>query len=326
MVDACEPARNNPTAVRVVAAMKAMSYTQYGDDSVLHYGEVPDPKVGPDQVLVRVKAASVNPVDWKVMSGGLDPILDAQFPVVPGWDVAGVVEQVGLDAPEFAVGDEIVAYARKDVLHGGTFAELVAVPVRAAARKPASLTFEEGAALPLAGLTALQTLERLDVTSGDIVLVHAAAGGVGSFAVQIARSKGATVIGTASERNHDYVRSLGADHVVTYGDGLAQRVRDIAPDGVNVSVDYVGGVEDVVTSVLAEGGRHGSIADPSVTGHGGHYMWVRPDADDLARLATMADEGALRVAVDRTFALEALADAFAASREGHTRGKIVVTP
>lgn len=306
--------------------MKAMSYEQYGGDSVLTFGEMPDPKVGPDQVLVRVKAASVNPVDWKIMSGGLDALLDAQFPVVPGWDVAGVVEQVGLDTPEFAVGDEVIAYARKDVLHGGTFAELVAVPVRAAAHKPASLSFEEAAALPLAGLTALQTLERLDVTDADTVLVHAAAGGVGSFAVQIAKAKGATVIGTASERNHDYVRSLGADHVVDYGDGLAQRVRGIAPGGVSVSVDYVGGVEDAVTAVLAEGGRHGSIADPAVMNNGGHYMWVRPDADDLARLASMADDGDLRIAVDCTYPLAELANAFAQSREGHTRGKIVVTP
>ena len=303
-----------------------MSYSAYGDTSVLEHGDLPDPKVGPGEVLVRVRAASVNPVDWKVMSGALDPLMDAFFPVVPGWDVAGVVEAVGLDTPEFAVGDEVMAYARKDVVHGGTFAELVSVPVRTAARKPASLSFAEAAALPLAGLTAYQTLTRLDVGADDTVLVHGAAGGVGSFAVQVAKSFGATVIGTASAKNHEYVRSLGADFAVEYGDGLVERVREIAPDGVTVSADYVGDVESQTLELLTKGGRHVSIVDDSVIAGGGLYAWVRPDADDLAALGRLSESGALRVQIAETFPLAKLADAFALSQEGHARGKIVVTP
>lgn len=192
--------------------MKAITYRTYGGPDVLEYGDVPDPKLGPDTVLIRVKAASVNPVDWKIQAGYLDGVMDTVFPVIPGWDVAGVVEEAGVGVTEFAPGDEVIGYAREDFVSRGTFAEYVAAPVRTLARKPVGLSFEEAAGLPLAGLTAYQALTRaLNVGSGDTVLVHAAAGGVGSLAVQIARALGARVIGTASERNHDYLRGLGAE-------------------------------------------------------------------------------------------------------------------
>jgi len=150
--------------------------------------------------------------------------MHVHFPLIPGWDVAGVVEAVGADATEFAVGDEVVGYVRKDHLQHGTFAELVAAPVRTLARKPASLSWTEAAGLPLAGLTALQALRRVGVTAGDTVLVHGAAGGVGSLGVQVAVALGARAIGTASERNHEFLTSLGAEPAA-YGDGLADRVR-----------------------------------------------------------------------------------------------------
>lgn len=302
-----------------------MSYHAYGDNSALSYGDVPDPKVGPGEVVVRVKAASVNPVDWKVMSGGLDPFLNILFPAIPGWDVAGVVEKVGIDTPEFAVGDEVYAYARKDFVHGGTMAELVTVPVRMLAKKPTSVSFEEAGALPLAGLTAYQVLKRLNVSSGDTVLIHGAAGGVGSFAVQIAKAWGATVVGTASTKNHDYVRSLGADFAVEYGDQLVENVRAVMPDGVTVSADFVGGVEEATLQLLSDGGRHASIADHTVLASGGQYMWVRPSSEDLVELGKLVDDGKLRVEIAETYPLEQLADAFAANQQGHTRGKIVVT-
>ncbi len=303
--------------------MRAMVYDAYGDVDVLHLAEVPRPKVGPGEVLVRVRAAAVNPVDWKVMSGGLDALMDAHFPVTTGWDVAGVVEQLGPDVPEYAVGDEIIAYARKDDVHGGTFADHVTVPVRAAARRPASLTWEQAAGLPLAGLTAYQSLTRLGVGAEDTVLVHGASGGVGMLAVQIARHLGARVIGTASPASHDRLRALGAEPVA-YGDGLAGRVRELAPEGVDVAVDYVGGVLDVTLAVLAEGGRHASVADDAVLGAGGQWMWVRPDAADLARLADLADAGELDVPVEASFPLEEAADAFRLSQEGHAHGKITI--
>ncbi|PRY52963.1 NADPH:quinone reductase-like Zn-dependent oxidoreductase [Knoellia remsis] len=300
--------------------MRAITYSEYGTTDVLTSSEVPDPKVGPAEVLIRVRSASVNPVDWKIMAGYLDPLMQADFPVVPGWDVAGVVEAVGPDTPEFEVGDEVIAYARKDWVQHGTFAELVAAPVRTVARKPKALDWNEAAGLPLAGLTAYQLLTRLGVGEGDTVLVHAAAGGVGVLAVQIARALGARVIGTASSGNHDFLRELGVEPV-EYGDGLVERVRELAPEGVDVVVDFVGGVLDVTQAMLAEGGRHGSIIDPSVAEAGGISSWARPDAAQLQALADLADAGQLTVPVAEVFPLEKVAEAFELSQGGHVRGK-----
>lgn len=304
--------------------MRAITYTTYGGPDVLELTDLPTPKVGPDSVLVRVRATSVNPVDWKVREGYLDGLMDAVFPVVPGWDVAGVVEQVGADAPEFEVGDEVFGYVRKDVVGGGTTAELVAAPVRTLARKPATASFEEAAAVPLAGLTAYQALHRLGVGDGDTVLIHAAAGGVGGFAVQIARALGARVVGTASERNHEHLRALGAEPV-TYGDGLVDRVRALAPDGVDVVLDLVGGgVVATAPQVGTADVRVGSVADPEVAAVGGAYMWVRPDSADLAALAALIDAGKIRPEIAQVFPFEETAAAHELSASGHVRGKVVV--
>jgi NADPH:quinone reductase-like Zn-dependent oxidoreductase len=300
-----------------------MAYYAYGSDDVLALRELPDPKVGPGEVRIRVRRAGVNQVDWKVMSGGLDGLMDVVFPVVPGWDVAGTVETVGIDTPEFSVGDEVVAYTRKDVVHGGTFAELVTMSVRGVARKSEALTWDEAGGLPLAGLTALQTLDRLVVSASDTVLIHGGAGGVGSLAVQIARARGARVIATASPTNHAFLSELGATPVA-YGDGVVDRIREVAPDGVDVVADFVGGVRDVTMAVLAVGGRHASIADSTVLETGGWWFWVRPSAEGLAELGRMADAGQLRVPVADVLPLEALPAAFARSREGHVQGKLVI--
>ncbi len=305
--------------------MRAMTYDRFGGTEVLSGTRRPLPRVAPGEVLVRVRCAAVNPVDWKIMSGGLKDMIDTVFPVVPGWDVAGVVEQVGIDVPECAVGDEVIAYARKDHVHGGTFAEYVSVPVRCLAPRPAALSWEQSAGLPLAGLTAYQTLVRLGTGEGDTVLIHNAAGGVGSLAVQIARTLGARVIGTASPANHDRLRELGAEPVA-YGEGLVERVRALAPQGADVVADFVGGVVDATVGALAEGGRHASVADPAVLERGGQWMWVRPSRADLSALAALADEGRLTVPVAEVFPLDRLAEAFALNQAGHTHGKIVVTP
>ncbi|TLQ46854.1 NADP-dependent oxidoreductase [Streptomyces marianii] len=307
--------------------MKAISYRRYGGPEVLECGELPMPKLGPDSVLVKVRAAAVNPVDWKCREGHLDPVLDAVFPVVPGWDLSGVVVRPGVSVPEFSEGEEVIGYVREDFLSRGTFAEYVAAPVRTLARKPRNLSFEEAAGLPLAGLTAYQVITQGlgGVTHGDTVLVHAAAGGVGSIAVQLARHFGARVIGTGSEPSHEYLRDLGAEPVA-YGEGLAERVRALAPDGVSAVFDCVGG-EALAQSapLLAEGGRIASIADHAVTGLGGRYVFVRPNTADLYRLSELAEEEVVSVHVARVLPLERTAEAHRLSQEGHTRGKIVVT-
>ncbi|WP_333772489.1 NADP-dependent oxidoreductase [Streptomyces sp. IBSBF 3136] len=306
--------------------MKGISYSRYGGPDVLEYGELRDPKVGPDQVLVKVRAAAVNPVDWKCREGYLDGLLDAVFPVIPGWDVSGVVVQPGVAVTEFAVGDEVIGYVREDFLSRGTFAEYVAAPVRTLARKPRNRSFEEAAGLPLAGLTAYQVLVKtLEVKRGETLLVHAAAGGVGSLAVQIGVHLGLRVIGTASERNHDFVRELGGEPV-SYGEGLAERVRALAPGGVDAVFDTIGGdTLKISASLLAPEGRLASIADPDVVGYGGRYAFVRPDSADLTALARLAEEGVVTVHVQETFPLERAADAYRLNQEGRTRGKIVVT-
>ncbi|WP_406206460.1 NADP-dependent oxidoreductase [Streptomyces decoyicus] len=304
--------------------MKAIIANSYGGPDVLEYTDRPEPKVGPDSFLIRVKAAGVNPVDWKIVAGYLDPMMDVHFPLIPGWDVAGVVEAVGADATEYEVGDEVIGYVRKDEVQHGTFAELVAAPVRTLARKPASLSWQQAAGLPLAGLTAYQALKRVGTKAGETVLVHAAAGGVGSLAVQIAVAQGARVIGTASERNHEFLRSLGAEPV-TYGDGLADRVRALAPEGVDAAVDFVGGgVVEVSQELLKDRGRVASIADGEVKSKGGHMVWVRPDTDDLTALGALADAGKLTVPVEVILPLREAAEAFRRSMAGRTRGKIVL--
>ncbi|MFJ8113032.1 NADP-dependent oxidoreductase [Streptomyces sp. NPDC096132] len=306
--------------------MKAISYSRYGGPDVLEFGEVRDPKVGPDSVLVKVRAAAVNPVDWKAREGYLDSVLDAVFPVIPGWDVAGVVVQPGVAVTEYAVGDEVIGYVREDFLSRGTFAEYVAAPVRTLARKPRNLSWEEAAGLPLVGLTAYQVLTKaLRVKRGETLLVHAAAGGVGSIAVQLARHLGARVIGTASETNHDFVRSLGGEPV-TYGEGLSERVRGLAPEGVDAVFDTIGGdTLKVSAQLLAPEGRLVSIADGDVVGYGGSYFFVRPDTEDLTRLAELTEQGVVSVNVSETFPLERAVDAYRLNQEGRTRGKIVVT-
>ena len=177
----------------------------------------------------------------------------------------------------------------------------------------------------MAGGTALRTLESLGDLEGRTVLIHGASGGVGSFAVQIARAAGARVIGTASEANHEYLRGLGAEPV-TYGDGLVERVREAAGGKVDAVADFVGGVLDDTLAVLAEDGSHASVADPSVAEHGGRYVWVRPDGSETARLGLLVDEGKLTVEVAGTFGLDEVPQAFKDSAAGHVRGKLVIVP
>ncbi|WP_329277052.1 NADP-dependent oxidoreductase [Streptomyces sp. NBC_00691] len=307
--------------------MKAISYRRYGGPEVLEYGERPDPKIGPDAVLVKVRAAAVNPVDWKCQAGYLDGMVDAVFPVIPGWDVSGVVVRPGVSVTEFAEGDEVMGYVREDFLSRGTFAEYVAAPVRTLARKPRSVGFEEAAALPLVGLTAYQALLRpLAVGPGDTVLVHAAAGGVGSMGVQIARHLGCRVIGAAREAGLERVAELGAEPVVYDEATFAEQICTLAPQGVDAVLDTIGGpFLRISAGLLATGGRLASIADGEVLALGGRYFWVRPDPVDLAALADLVDDGVLSVRVARTFPLEQAADAQRANAAGGLNGKVVVT-
>ncbi|MFG2622011.1 NADP-dependent oxidoreductase [Streptomyces sp. NPDC048507] len=305
--------------------MKAISYSTYGTPTALELVEVPEPKVGPSEVLVRVKAAGVNPVDWKLAAGFLGHVLEVRHPVIPGWDVAGIVEAVGPDTDDYAVGDEVYGYVRKEWVQLGTYAELVTAPVRTLARKPRGLSFEQAAGLPLAGLTSYQAITRAGVTAGQTVVIHSAAGGVGSLGVQIAVSLGARVLGTAGAHNHEYLRSLGAEPVL-YGDGVAGRIAALAPEGVDAGLDFYGeGGVELLQSVVREGGPVISVADNDAGSKGAKHIWARASTADLTTLAELADSGRLKVNVEHVLPLADAAAAWELSASGRTRGKIVLS-
>jgi NADPH:quinone reductase-like Zn-dependent oxidoreductase len=305
--------------------VRAAVFDRFGDESVLQLrDDLPDPPVGPDTVLVRVHAAGVNPVDLAVRAGHLAGAFPHHFPIVPGWDVAGTVESAGPAVVDFAPGDEVFGYVRRDDVQWGTTAEFVPAPQRCLAHKPESLSFAEAGALPLAGLTAYQALtEVLDVQEGDRVLVHRASGGVGFNAVQIAVALGAHVIGTASPKNHGFLTDTGVAEVLDYSAGPISAQLSEPVDAV---LDLVGGdtLADAPKQVR-DPVRIASVIDPGVRDLGGRYVFVRPDSHDLEELGRMADAGQLRVPIAKAFPLEGIADAHRLLAGGHVRGKVVVT-
>ncbi len=310
--------------------MRAIAIDAFGPAETLKLRELPDPKVGPDVVLIRVRAAGVNPVDVGIREGALDAAFPHHFPLIPGWDVAGVVEAVGPAVVDLEPGDEVYAYARKTEIAAGTYAELVALPAGMVARMPRKLSFVQAAAIPLAGLTAYQALtEALGVVRHEKVLVNAAAGGVGHFAVQIARHLGAEVVGVAGAANQDFVRSLGATPV-DYGAGdVTAAVRALHPGGVDAVLDMVGGDGQAqARAALRPGGRIASIVDtdPAKGAEGitGRYVFVRPSAKELYELASLADEGLLVPEIAGVLPLERAAEAHATIAGGHVRGKLVL--
>jgi NADPH:quinone reductase-like Zn-dependent oxidoreductase len=305
--------------------VRGAAYDRFGDVDVLTVrDDLSEPPVGPDTVLVRVHAAGVNPVDMAIRQGFLAGAFPHHFPIVPGWDVAGVVEAAGPAVVDFSPGDEVFGYVRRDDVQWGTTADLVPAPQRCLAAKPASLSFAEAGALPLAGLTAYQALaEVLDVGEGDRVLVHRAAGGVGFNAVQIAVALGAHVIGTASSRNHGFLRDAGAAEVIDYTVGP---VSEQLAEPVDAVLDLIGGdaLADAPKQVR-DPARIASVVDPVVRDLGGRYVFVRPDGHDLEELARMADAGQLRVPIAKAFPLEQVREAQELVAGGHVRGKVVVT-
>jgi NADPH:quinone reductase-like Zn-dependent oxidoreductase len=306
----------------MVARMKAVTFAEYGGPEVLHVTEVEDPRPGPGQVRVAVRAAGVNPIDWKARSGFMAEVMPASFPVVDGREAAGVIDQVGDGVTGAAVGDEVFGFAV-----GGAAAEYAVLDDFAA--KPASASWEQAAALPVAVETSVRVFTVLGgLGEGQTIVVNGAAGGVGVAAVQLARARGARVIGTASESNHEFLRSLGAEPT-TYGDGLVDRVRALAPDGVDLAFDTAGkgGVPDLIT-LTGDPERVATIADFSaaalgvkVTG-GGDFRAAKA----LGDAAELIEAGRLQIPVAATFPFSQAAEAHRVSQEGHVRGKLVLIP
>jgi NADPH:quinone reductase-like Zn-dependent oxidoreductase len=311
------------------ARMRAISQHAWGAADVLHEVQLERPQPLPTEVLVRVHAAGVNPTDWKSRShGGLG--LWGKPPIL-GYDVSGVVEATGAGVTLFAPGDEVFGMPRFPH-QAGAYAEYLTAPSRHLARKPPSLNHVEAAALPLVGLTAWQALvDTAVVRPGQRVLIHAAAGGVGHLAVQIAKARGAYVIGSASPAKHDVVRKLGADEVIDY---RAVDFLDAVHD-IDVVIDPVGG--DYVERSLAtlrEGGilvtlpaplPDALVASAASRSLRAMYLLVEPDRDGLAAIAELVAAGRLRPLIDRVFPLAEAAAAHAYGEQGRTTGKIVLS-
>jgi enoyl reductase len=299
----------------------AMGITEFGGAEVLRPIEVPEPEAGPGQLRVRVKAAGVNMIDCRIRSGFMQSIYPASFPQVLGNEFAGVIDQAGPGVTGFAVGDEVLGFAFMQ-----SYTEVLVVGADQVVAKPADLPWEAAGSLSAVGQTAYQGLKALQVAPGETLLVHAAAGGVGTVAVQLARAWGATVIGTAGPANHEYLRSIGAEPVA-YGDGLADRVRDLAPKGVDVVLDAHGGQEalDVSLELVADRSRIGTIANFRAAGqHGIKMLRSERSAETLAALVQLHTEGGLRLHVQRTYPLRQAADAHREAEGGHVRGKLAL--
>jgi NADPH:quinone reductase-like Zn-dependent oxidoreductase len=305
--------------------MKAIRIHDYGGPEQLRYEDAPDPRAGGGQVIVRVHAASVNPIDYKLASGAMKQFMPLTLPWIPGGDFSGVVETVGAGVTGVKQGDEVYG----DTPGGGSYAEYSAASAGAVAPKPAKLSHTEAASVPLAGQTAWQGLfDHGQLRPGQTVLVHAAAGGVGTFAVQLAHWKGARVLATASADHADYVRSLGADEVIDY---RRTPFESVAKD-VDLVFDLVGGeTQRLSFAVLKPGGRLVSAVQPPPPDLAARrhvhatVMRMQAATENLTRLAELLYAGTIRTVVTKTYPLPQAQEAWKEILSRHTRGKIVLT-
>ncbi|MFF0450615.1 NADP-dependent oxidoreductase [Streptomyces sp. NPDC004609] len=301
--------------------MEAIVFEEFGGPGVLQLREVDTPSPGLGQVRLRVAAASVNPLDYKIRSGFMQGAFPTPLPAIPGFEAAGVVDAVGDGVRHLAVGDEALGFTDT-----GSYADYALATL--AVRKPGGLSFEEAAALPTAADTAERTLELLALKEGDTVLIHGASGTVGTAAVQLALLRGAHVVGTASPARHDALRALGATPVA-YGEGLVARVREAAPQGIDAVLDAAG-KGALPDSIELRGGttdRIVTIADPAAATYGVVFSsGGGRSLDRLTALTALAADGRLRIPVAGTLPLAQAARAQTDSEHGHPSGRIVLTP
>jgi NADPH:quinone reductase-like Zn-dependent oxidoreductase len=288
--------------------------------------DVPEPSVGDGEVLVRVRASSVNPVDVFIAAGGMKEMAEHEFPVTLGRDFAGVVERVGSGVRGYAAGDQVYGFVlhANPTVRDGSWAELITVPEdRMVAAMPRSLDFAHAGAAPLAGIAAVAAFDAVAPAEGKTVLVVGAAGGVGSFFVQLAAAAGAKVIAPALPEDYDYLRGLGARELVDRNGDAAAAVREAHPDGVDAVLDVVSWTPD--TSLLRDGGRLASPLGAAGEGPGRFNVMASPTPANLQRLAELLDAGTLRVPIQRTYGLEQAGEALQALPAAHTQGKLGLT-
>jgi NADPH:quinone reductase-like Zn-dependent oxidoreductase len=304
--------------------MKAIRIHKYGGPEVLRYEDVVVPAPGAGELLIKVRAASVNPLDWKTRAGYLKDFFPHTMPFIPGWDGSGIVEAVGSGVTKFKQGDEVYAKTNRD----GTYAEYAIVTEPEAALKPKSVDHVQAAAIPVVALTAWQALfEKAQLAAGQKILIHGAAGGVGSFAVQFAKWKGAHVIGTASAKNQAFLRELGTDEPIDY-----EKTRfDDAVEDVDVVFDTIGGdTQERSWKVLKKRGVLVSIVQPPAAELAAKYgvraeiLYMQANSAHLAEIAKLVDSGHVKVVVERVLPLSEARQAHELSEKGHVRGKIVL--
>ncbi|MEU0446155.1 NADP-dependent oxidoreductase [Streptomyces tendae] len=300
--------------------MRAARFHAYGGVETLVVEQIPDPHPGPGEIRVRVAAAGVNPIDWKLRSGALQQFLPVELPAIPGRDAAGVVDEIGGGVQGVRVGDRVFG------LGGVTGASAELVILSAWAHVPATWSDGQAAGAGLASVTAMRGLNALGPLAGRTLLVEGAAGGVGSAAVEIAVARGATVIGTAGERNHEFLSSLGAVPT-TYGPGLAQRLTTLAPRGIDIVLDTAasGSLADLV-AIAGDAKRVATVAD-HVGGRrlGTHVVNAENDSALLSAAAELGGQGRYTPRIEETYPLERIADAHAHAERGRTRGKLVIS-
>jgi NADPH:quinone reductase-like Zn-dependent oxidoreductase len=310
--------------------MRAIAEEMFGGSIALM--DLPTPEIGADEVLIRVRAAGVNPFDWKVADGALEDQVKHSFPLILGFDAAGVIERVGVEVTELAEGDEVYGYLFKPVIGEGTYAEYVGAPATIVAKKPVTVGFAEAAALPTPGLTAMDLVDSVDAREGKTILIVGATGGVGSYATQLAASRGAHVVATARQTNEALVRELGAAEMIDYiTEDLVDAVRMAHPGGIDAVIDVasdrkaLGGISTLVNT----GGRLASsvyaadVDGLARRGIAATNVSMQPGARRLRELSRMVDSGELSVRLDRTYPLEKAPEALEERRIGHVRGKIV---
>ena len=309
--------------------MRAIRVDQFGGPEVLRLVETDTPEPEPGEVLVRVSAAGVNPVDWAMRSGAAGDRFGSP-PYIPGWDIAGVIQAAGPGTGPLEPGDRVYGMPRFPAM-ASAYAEYATAPAAHLAATPGRLGDREAAGLPLAGLTALQVLDLAGVVSGQRVLVHAAAGGVGHLAVQLAKARGAYVLGTARSDRHDFLRDLGIDEPIDY----TKVPFESAAKDIDLVIDAVGGdyglrsltmIRPGGTLIVIRGGiSAGLAAAAAAAGIRAENHLVRPDGPGLARLAGFVDAGELTVTIDQLFPLARAADAHRSGESGRTRGKLVLS-
>lgn len=312
--------------------MKAIVIDEFGGVDKLKLVDVPKPVPEPNEVLIEIFYTAVNPVDWKIREGYLKERLPHKFPLIPGWDAAGKIAAIGKNVHNFNIGDEVYAYCRKPIVQFGTYAEFIAFDAENVAKKPKTLNFAEAAAIPLVGLTAWQALfDSAHLKSGETILIQGGAGGVGGMAIQFAKYAKAKVLTTASLAKHPYVKKLGADFAINYKEGFVEEVKKIAPDGVDVLFDLIGGktLMDSLPLIKPKGRQVGIVEslDPAIAAKydiSANYVFVRPNGKELTEIGKLIDEGKVVVPDIEEMALKDAAAAQEKSKQGHSQGKIVL--